>query len=127
MRLLDSAPSPSGRATGLSPNYRAGFGHMRAGQASRSTAPRRYRAHPMGCVARRLGLILLVMAWAAGPAQAAGFQAGAARATTTPPAAGTPAGAAADHQFAGDWATCPSAAFPDRGDWALQEPFKDQN
>jgi hypothetical protein len=77
--------------------------------------------------ARRLGLVVLVTTMLAGPAHAAGFQAGAAREITTPPAAGTPAATAADQQFAGGWATCPSATFPDRGSWGLQEPFTDTN
>jgi len=61
-------------------------------------------------------------------AASADFRAGAGMAITTPPAAGTPAGNAADAAFAPEFATlCPAQAFPDRGRFALQEPFKDLN
>lgn len=55
------------------------------------------------------------------------FYAGAGEAATTPPLAGTAAGAAADRRFAGSFASCPSATFPARGRFALQEPFGDLN
>jgi hypothetical protein len=55
------------------------------------------------------------------------FLAGAGRAETTPPLAGTAAGAAADKRFAALLADCPHAAFPTQGRFALQEPFNDLN
>src|SRR5260221_9934559 len=55
------------------------------------------------------------------------FTAGAARIVTTPPLAGTPAAAAADAKFAPEFANCPAQLFPDRGRFALQEPFSDTN
>ena len=62
------------------------------------------------------------------PAGAAGFRAGAGQIVTTPPKAGTPAGDAADAAFAPEIAQrCPAALFPDRGRFALQEPFRDLN
>ncbi|HEU4978440.1 MAG TPA: hypothetical protein VFT42_06060 [Solirubrobacteraceae bacterium] len=77
---------------------------------------------------RALLLAPLLACALAAPAQAAsGFRAGAAREITTPPAAGTAAGAAADAQFAPELARCPPALFPDRGRFALQEPFVDLN
>jgi hypothetical protein len=60
-------------------------------------------------------------------AQADGYRAGAGMAITTPPLAGTVAGREADAQFAPEFANCPAQAFPDRGTFALQEPFKDLN
>jgi hypothetical protein len=57
-----------------------------------------------------------------------GFLAGAAVQDLTPPLAGTAAAAAADTRFQPNAATlCPAALFPDRGRFALQEPFKDLN
>jgi hypothetical protein len=71
---------------------------------------------------------VLAFALYAASAQAAGFTAGAAKIVTTPPAAGTAAGNAADAQFAPEIAQrCPAALFPDRGRFALQEPFADLN
>lgn len=70
---------------------------------------------------------LLCLALTAPAHAAAGFRAGAAREITTPPLAGTPAAAAADAQFAPEFARCPAALFPDRGRFALQEPFVDLN
>src|SRR5436305_10742675 len=79
------------------------------------------RIHQLG------GLAALLLALGAGPAHAAGFTAGAGAIVTTPPAAGTPAGNAADAAFAPEFANCPAALFPDRGRFALQEPFVDLN
>jgi hypothetical protein len=80
--------------------------------------------------ARRVlpGVIALVLA-AAAPASARGYRffAGTGRADATPPAAGTAAGNAADAQFGPPAAGCPSAVFPSRGRFALQEPFADLN
>ncbi len=81
----------------------------------------------------RMSLLVALVAagglWAA-PASAAGpyhFYAGAGEADITPPLAGTPAGNAADSQFASAFAACSSTAFPSRGRFALQEPFEDLN
>jgi hypothetical protein len=76
--------------------------------------------------AARLLAVLACLA-AAAPVQAAGFRAGAAREITTPPPAGSAAGAAADAAFAPELARCPASLFPDRGRFALQEPFVDLN
>jgi len=77
---------------------------------------------------RRLAALALVafglIASPAGAVSGYRFLAGAARADSTPPLAGTPAGTAVDRQFAGGFATCPAASFPDRGVFALQEPFR---
>jgi hypothetical protein len=69
--------------------------------------------------------LIAIGAGAAPPAAlGAGFLAGAGVQDMTPPLAGTPAGTAANgHSFD----NCPSAAFPDLGRFALQEPFNDQN
>src|SRR4051795_9053240 len=73
-------------------------------------------------------LAALVLGAAAAPAGAAGYTAGAGEAVTTPPRAGTPAGNAADAEFAPEIAQlCPAQLFPDRGRFALQEPFLDRN
>ena len=74
------------------------------------------------------GLIAaVVLAVSAAPAAAAGYTAGAAVQITTPPKAGTPAGNAADAAYAPEFANCPAALYPDRGRFALQEPFRDLN
>ena len=57
----------------------------------------------------------------------ADFLAGAAVVDTTPPLAGSAAGNAADAAFQPAAALCPNALFPDRGRFALQEPFRDLN
>jgi len=79
----------------------------------------------------RRGLIALLLAALALPASAAAhryrFFAGAGRADTTPPLAGTAAGQQADAQFAPELAACPAASFPSAGRFALQEPFDDLN
>ena len=77
----------------------------------------------------RVCLACALVAGALSPASAhgAGFRAGAARAITTPPKAGTPSAAAADAAFAPELSRCPAALFPDRGRFALQEPFLDLN
>src|SRR5579884_1810204 len=53
------------------------------------------------------------------------FYAGTGRADITPPLSGTAPGNRADQQFAGGFASCPGAAFPTQGRFALQEPFAD--
>jgi hypothetical protein len=81
-------------------------------------------------VATVLGVCLVFALGAPAGARAAqrGFLAGAAVQDVTPPLAGTAAGAAADARFQPDAATlCPEALFPDRGRFALQEPFRDLN
>ncbi len=55
------------------------------------------------------------------------FYAGAGKADITPPAAGSPAAAAVDDQFAPEFAACAAAGFPTQGRFALQEPFEDLN
>lgn len=78
----------------------------------------------------RIGVLALALAAtfaAPAGAQAAGFSAGAGRVVTTPPRAGTPEAAAADAAFAPEFANCPADLFPDRGRFALQEPFQDVN
>lgn len=55
------------------------------------------------------------------------FLAGAGRADTTPPLAGTAAGTQADKDFASASGLCPNAVFPSAGRFALQEPFDDVN
>lgn len=55
------------------------------------------------------------------------FLAGAGRADTTPPLAGTAAGNAADQEFAPGFADCSATTFPSAGRFALQEPFDDLN
>src|SRR5207245_4796382 len=72
------------------------------------------------------GAVAVALATAAPSAQATDFLAGAGKQTTSPPLAGTPAGNAADAKFAPEFATL-CAAFPDRGRFALQEPFIDNN
>ena len=73
--------------------------------------------------------VLAIAVLAAAPAAARGYRflAGAGRADTTPPLAGTPAGSAADARFAQELGTCPAAAFTSAGRFALQEPFTDLN
>jgi len=72
---------------------------------------------------RAAGALMAMAALAGAPAfapavaRADAFLAGAARVDTTPPAAG----------FASTFSSCPSAAFPTRGRFALQEPFNDVN
>ena len=74
-----------------------------------------------------LGTCAAALAFAAAPtAHAADFLAGAAKQVTSPPLAGTPAGNAADASFAPLFSTV-CAGFPNRGRFALQEPFVDQN
>jgi hypothetical protein len=60
------------------------------------------------------------------PAGATGFLAGASKQVTSPPMQGTAEGNAADSQFAPLFSAC-GPLFPDRGRFALQEPFNDQN
>jgi hypothetical protein len=76
-------------------------------------------------VAVALAVIGAGNAWASGPVYH--FYAGASRADTTPPLAGTPEAQQANDQFARGFSACPSAGFPARGRFALQEPFQDQN
>ena len=79
-------------------------------------------------MARTLTLVAALLALAPSAALADGYRAGAGMAITTPPRAGTVEGRAADAQFAPEFAQrCPAQAFPDRGHFALQEPFKDVN
>ena len=78
----------------------------------------------------RAGVLALTIAVLGGaPAAAHGYRflAGAGRADTTPPLAGTAAGRAVDAQFAPGLARCPAAAFGSTGRFALQEPFSDLN
>ena len=73
-----------------------------------------------------LVLLLALSGTGAGATPArADFLAGAGRQITTPPLAGTPAGAAADAAFAPAFAMCPQPVFPSAGRFALQEPFDD--
>ena len=73
-------------------------------------------------------LAAFVVAVSAAPAAAAGFSAGAGMIDTTPPRANAADAAAVDAQFAPEIAQrCPAALFPDRGRFALQEPFVDVN
>ena len=74
-----------------------------------------------------LGTCAAALALAAAPtAHAADFLAGAAKQVTSPPLAGTPAGNAADASFAPLFSTV-CAGFPNRGRFALQEPFVHQH
>ena len=91
-------------------------------------AGRRVRQGSPGRLAIAVVCVAAVLALVAPSAGAAGFLAGAGVQETSPPAAGTAAGNAADAQFAAAFSTCPGApVFPDRGRFALQEPFNDQN
>ena len=66
-----------------------------------------------------LGCLVLVLGWGAGPASAVDFYAGAGQAATTPPSAGS---------VANDPALGPCGGAPfGQGQFALQEPFIDQN
>lgn len=56
-----------------------------------------------------------------------GFLAGAAVEVTSPPLSGTAAAAQADRQFGASRVTCPGAAYPTEGRFALQDPFNDVN
>jgi hypothetical protein len=71
----------------------------------------------LGCMAAALAYVPA--------AHAADFMAGAGRQVTTPPEWGTPAADEANAKFAPAFAAC--AGFPDRGRFALQEPFRDLN
>jgi hypothetical protein len=64
------------------------------------------------------GVAALLAGAAPTSAHAAGFLAGAAREATTPPLAGQP-----DGGFGPSAALCPAALFPNRGLFALQEPY----
>ncbi|TMM09153.1 MAG: hypothetical protein E6G00_11050 [Actinobacteria bacterium] len=72
------------------------------------------------------GLAGIALATAPAAADAAGFLAGASKQDMTPPKAGTPAGNAADSEFAPTFSTA-CVAFPNPGTFALQEPFVDTN
>jgi hypothetical protein len=85
-------------------------------------------------IAALLGALALAAPAAAQAASTGGaapqqyqFYAGAARVDITPPLAGTPDGQRANRQFASSLASCPAAAFPTQGRFALQEPFRDLN
>src|SRR5213595_3945397 len=74
--------------------------------------------------------VLSLLLCCAAPASARrhySFFAGAGSADTTPPLAGSAAGAQADSQFAPSLADCPAPLFGSAGRFALQEPFSDQN
>jgi hypothetical protein len=72
-------------------------------------------------------IALALVATAPASAQRYRFFAGSGRSDTTPPAAGTAAGNAADAGFGPSTAGCQAVAFPSRGRFALQEPFDDLN
>ncbi len=74
-------------------------------------------------MARRVQLIAIAVALVVpAPARASGFLAGAATIDSTPPAAGTSAGALADKEFGPSASSCPKSLYPDEGLFALQEP-----
>src|SRR3954453_23356390 len=82
----------------------------------------------MGVMCRAWGIAIAALLMATATAGAAGFSAGAGAIVTTPPKAGTPEGNAADEAFAPEFAgRCPAPLFPDRGRFALQEPYVDVN
>ena len=90
------------------------------------------RAHARLIVALVAPLVATLAGLVLGSAPAAAtqpdrFLAGTGIANITPPLARTPAGLAADKQFAPQFTRCPETSFPTPGRFALQEPFQDLN